>query len=169
MTELDHVWSEMIGNATAAAIREKNHVVLDYLMLRATNDQIRAAGVSWLFDTASEMAAAAMHSYPHLMVESIEPSSFRHGNSNLVGKTMNFRHGVRCLSLEAGWTRTPIDGIMRGGALATARFSHFGIQRATEIFSLTLSEPSPVWRNGNTMALVSSDVIERHFRLLLDV
>ncbi|HEX8423078.1 MAG TPA: hypothetical protein VF634_06690, partial [Pyrinomonadaceae bacterium] len=37
--------------------------------------------------------------------------------------------GVRVLTIEAGWPRTPRDGIVRGGGLASARISHFGKRR----------------------------------------
>ena len=168
MTELDQVWSDMIGAATAHAARNGNKVVLDYLMLRASNDQIRNAGVSWLFDSATAIASAEMASRKHLTAELIEPHTFRHGNSNLVGRKLSFNFGVRCLSIEAGWTRTPSDGIMRGGSLATARLSHFGIPRETMLLQLTLAEPSPVWINVETAAVTDSSQIERHFAILLN-
>ncbi|HMT09357.1 MAG TPA: hypothetical protein PKA82_15240 [Pyrinomonadaceae bacterium] len=167
MTELDQVWSQMIGNATAQAARNGNKVVLDYLMLRASNDQIRNAGVAWLFDSATAIASAAMSDHRHLRAELFEPHSFRHGNSNLVGRKLSFQLGVRCLSIEAGWTRTPSDGIMRGGSLATARISHFGIPRETMLLQLTLAEPSPVWINVETAAVADSSHLERHFSILL--
>lgn len=168
MTELDQVWSEMIGSATASAARSGNRVALDYLMLRATNDQIRNAGVAWLFDTATSIMAEHMHLRPHLTAESLEPNSFRHGNSNLVGRAMNFLLGVRCLTIEAGWTRTPADGIMRGGALATARISHFGMPRETALLQLTLAEPSPVWIDIETKTTANSNYLDKHFKILID-
>ncbi|MBL8180215.1 MAG: hypothetical protein JNL64_01250 [Blastocatellia bacterium] len=168
MTELDQVWSEMIGSATASAARSGNRVALDYLMLRATNDQIRNAGVAWLFDTATGIVAEHMRLRPHLTAESLEPNSFRHGNSNLVGRAMNFRLGVRCLTIEAGWTRTPADGIMRGGSLATARISHFGMPRETALLQLILAEPSPVWVDIDVREPIDSSYFERHFEVLID-
>ena len=168
MPEIDHVWSEMIGSATASAARDGNRAALDYLMLRASNDQIRTAGVEWLFETAVGMIAEEMRDRPHLTVESIEPNSFRHDNSNHVGRAMIFRLGVRCLTIEAGWTRTPADGIMRGGALATARFSHFGIPRETQFARLVLAEPIPVWIDTDHDIAITSAELERHFALLID-
>lgn len=167
MTELDQIWSDMIGAATASAARSGNKGVLDYLMLRASNDQIRTAGVAWLFDTANAIGATAMAFRPHLSAESVEPHSFSHGNSNLVGRRVNFQLGVRCLSIEAGWTRTPSDGIMRGGALATARIAHFGMPREMMLLQLILAEPSPVWIDPETSRSISSSHIEYHFARLL--
>jgi hypothetical protein len=44
----------------------------------------------------------------------------------MVGRRLTLSAGVRALTIEAGWPRTPGDGIIRGGGLAAARISHFG-------------------------------------------
>ena len=119
MTELDRVWSKMLEDAIPGA----NVEVAEYLRLKATNDAIRTAGVGWLFDTIIEIAGREMRARPHLNVETLEPHNFKHGSSNMVGRLVSFRLGVRCLTVEAGWVRTPSDGIMRNGSLAVARFS----------------------------------------------
>ena len=56
MTELDQVWSEMLGDAYKNAAASGRNSVADYLRLKATNDSIRAVGVRWLFDTFVEHA-----------------------------------------------------------------------------------------------------------------
>jgi len=168
MTELDQKWLELIGSATESAARGGNKVALDYLMLRASNDQIRNAGVAWLFDTATGIATGEMSNRKHLRAEILEPHSFRHGNSNLVGRKLNIFNGVRCLSFEVGWTRTPSDGIMRGGALATARISHFGMPRETALLRLVLAEPTPIWINVETSSNITTRDIEHHFSVLMN-
>ena len=56
-------------------------------------------------------------------MENENPHNFRLRGANLVGSLLRVRQGVRCLTVEAGWTRTPNDGFMRGGALAIARIT----------------------------------------------
>src|SRR5437879_2741967 len=118
MTELDRIWSQMLsGNAAKAGDSGRQHVA-EYLRLRATNDAIRAAGVGWLFDTMIEIAGRAMRDRFGIIIEREDPHSFTRGSSNMVGSLLEIRQGVRCLTVEAGWARTPRDGIMQKGALA---------------------------------------------------
>jgi hypothetical protein len=165
MTELDQVWSQMIGDAYADAVSAGRHDVAEYLRLKATNNAIRSAGVKWLFDAFIELAGKAVRRHSALTMEREEPHSFSQGNSTMVGSCLSIRHGVRCLTVEAGWTRTPRDGIMLGGALAAARVLHFGLPRHTEDFRLVHGDGLPVWTSD--AGPVSSETLERHFELFI--
>src|SRR4051812_28331845 len=129
MTELDQLWSQMLEKAAANAVHSGNREIADYLHLKAANDAIRAVGVGWLIDTIIQIAGHAVRQHPAITIEREEPHNFARGNSNMVGSLVRVRHGVRCLTAEAGWTRTPGDGIMTGGALAFARITHFGLPK----------------------------------------
>ena len=166
MTELDEIWSQMLGDAASKAADTGRNDVADFLRLKASNDAIRAAGVRWLFDTVIAIAATANRSHVSLTIERDDPHNFAHGNSNLVGTRVMVRHGVRCLTVEAGWTRTPGDGIMRGGALAFARVSHFGMPKMTAELKLVAEEPMPKWRNAETSEPVESLELMRHLDIL---
>ncbi len=166
MTELDEIWSQMLASAAANAKEAGRSDVVDFLRLKASNDAIRTTGVRWLFDTVIEIAANANRGRTSLTIERDEPHNFTHGNSNLVGTRVMVRNGVRCLSVEAGWTRTPSDGIMRGGALAFARVSHFGMPKMTTELKLVSEEPAPRWRNAETSDQVDSAELMRHIEIL---
>jgi hypothetical protein len=145
MNELDEVWSKMLGHALANAEFSGQRDVADYLALKAANDTIRGASINWLFDSVMELAVEANRINPVIIIENVEAHSFRSGGANLVGSLLRFRQGVRSLTVEAGWTRTPNDGFMKGGALAIARITHFGIAKSNaELMLMRLGE-APQW------------------------
>jgi len=166
MTELDQVWSQMLDAAASKARETGRHDVAEYLRLKATNDAIRKLGCSWLFNTFVEIATNIQSSRIQLAIERREPHSFAHGSSNMVGSRINVQQGVRCLSIEAGWVRTPSDGIMRNGALAFALITHFGIPNAGAELRLVHAESLPQWITEDGV-IVDSAYLGRHFELLL--
>mgnify|MGYP000243953186 CR=1 FL=1 len=149
MTELDQFWSRMIESTAQRAQSLGQHDIVDYLRLRAANDAIRSAGITWLFDSVIEIAAEIGRPRPAVTIDRAEPHTFTRGNSSMVGSLLNIRRGVRCLSVEAGWTRTPSDGIMRGGVLAAARLRHFGMSRENADLSLVYANGLPIWHFDN--------------------
>lgn len=171
MTELDQFWSEMIERAAAAAQNSGRSDLVEYLRLKAANDAIRSEGVKWLFDSIIEIAARASREITTVNIERKEPHSFARGNSNMVGSQINIRHGVRCLTVEAGWTRTPLDGIMRGNSLAAARIVHFGLHRSNAELTLAYSGELPLWHiefdDGKRRPLRVVD-LDDHFNIFLD-
>lgn len=167
MFELDHIWSKMIDEAARKASKSGRHDVAEYLRLRATNDTIRQAGVGWLFDTVVSIAAEASLRFNHLTINRIEPHNFASGNSNIVGSRVEIHLGVRCLSVEAGWVRTPSDGIMQNGALACARISHFGLPGLGAEFRLVRTESLPSWLS-NDDAVLDGVELRRHFGILTE-
>ena len=160
----------MLAEAVSRARSDGRHDVADYLALKAANDTIRAAGVKWLFDSILEIAASTNRTSPVVSIERIDPFNFEYRGANLVGSQMRLVHGVRCLTVEAGWTRTPADGFMRGGALAVARLRHFGMSKANAEFALLRTEKAPIWSDlaeGNKAAGISTGHLERHFLTFL--
>ena len=143
MTELDDVWTSMLASATENA--KAAGEIDDYLSLKATNDQIRQAAVTWLFDGLTQIAAEANRRNLPVSVERLEPHRFDYKGANIVGSLLRVRTGVRSLSLEAGWTRSPGDGFMRGGAMAVARIAHFGMKEAGADLILIRHEGVPIW------------------------
>ena len=167
MTELDQVWSQMLGEAAAKAIASGQRDIADYLRLKAANDAVRTAGVSWLIDTVVEMAGHVARDHNTISIEREDPHNFAHGNSNMVGTILTVRYGVRCLTVEAGWTRTPSDGIMRNGALAFARLTHFGLPKLSAELRLIHGEALPKWIDKSE-AVIDVDALKRHLNILFD-
>src|SRR5690606_41663399 len=101
-----------------------------------------------------------------VVLERDEPYSFKLSSSNIVGSALHLRHGVRSISIAAGWTRTPRDGVMRGGALAVARILHFGVPTATEHLYLLRSDQAPAWArvaSDRPVGPFSAADLRRHF------
>ncbi|HEX2640728.1 MAG TPA: hypothetical protein VHL50_09160 [Pyrinomonadaceae bacterium] len=144
MTELDDIWTSMLASA-AENPTAVDRDVADFLALKASNDQIRQAAVKWLFDGLTQIAAEANRRKLPVSVENAESHRFDYRGANIVGSLLRLRRGVRSLSLEAGWTRSPGDGFMRGGAMAVARISHFGIKEAGADLILIRHESVPIW------------------------
>ncbi len=167
MTELDELWSQMLGsNASFASEAGRRHIA-DYLKLKATNDAVRQVGVGWLIDSLIEIAGPALRDHPKLTVEREEPHRFARGNSMMVGSLIVVRQGVRCMTVEAGWARTPADGIMLRGALAFARITHFGMPKAGAEFRLCIAGKIPCWTDDSGSVIDTSE-IQRHFDLFLE-
>lgn len=170
MTELDEVWKQMLAKAISNARSDGRYDLADFLSLKAANDTIRAAGVKWLFDSMIEIAAQANRNNPAVSIERIEPFNFEYRGANLVGSQLRLVQGVRCLMVEAGWTRAPADGFMRGGALAAARLRHFGMPRENAEFALVRGENAPVWSDlaANARATnITTDHLRGHFLVFL--
>ena len=166
MTELDHIWSQLLETAASKAVETDRKHVAEYLCLKATNDAIRELGVRWLFDTVIEIAGPAMGGNHPVTIERTDPHSFVRGSSKMVGSQLFIRQGVRCLTVEAGWARTPSDGIMRNGALAFARISHFGLPKAGAELCLVHAETMPHWLSVED-SIIDSSVLGRHFDIFV--
>ena len=164
------MWSQMLDEAISAARTSGRADVADYLDLKSRNDALRVAGVRWLFESVVELAAEASRQFAALEVEREDPHNFPHLGANIAGALLRVRHGVRFLTVEAGWTRTPADGFMRGGALAVAKISHFGMANMNMDLLLKPSEDVPGWiaavPDGRT-ASVDETFLRRHFTVLL--
>lgn len=170
MTDLDQMWSQMLAEALDSARSSGRHDVADYLDLRARNDALRQAGVRWLFEALIAFAGEANRLHTAIAIEREEPHNFQHRGANLAGTLLRFRHGVRCLTVEAGWTRTPADGFMRGGAMAVARITHFGMSKMNAELHLKPSADIPGWESvspENPPAAADEHFLRRQFGLFL--
>ncbi|MEP7211769.1 MAG: hypothetical protein ABI791_01755 [Acidobacteriota bacterium] len=170
MNELDEHWAEMLNVAMQKAAAGGRPDVAGYLRLKAENDLVREAGVQWLFESMISIALTRENTDAGVAAERIRPHNFAYGSSNIAGSLLKIRHGVRCLILEAGWTRTPADGFMRGGALAIGRLVHFGMPKSNSDIMLVRSDNGFVWTEtpvSGTGGVFDSDRLLHHFRLFL--
>ena len=147
MNELDQVWTDLLASKIEEARSSGRHDIADYLALKQSNDAVRQAGVTWLFDSLIEFAMEASRRYPALVVEREEPHEFDFRGGRMAGGLVRVRYGVRSLTIEAGWTRQPSHGFMRGGALAAARVSHFGLPKSGVEIELVRGDGSTGWRS----------------------
>lgn len=170
MNELDQMWSQMLEEARLAARASGRSDIADYLDLKARNDAMRQASVRWLLESFIEIAAEANRQISGIDIDREDPHNFPHAGANIAGTRLKLRHGVRCLTIEAGWTRTPADGFMRGGALAIAKISHFGISKMNVDLVLKPSDGSPIWiatyQDGATID-ADTDFLRQHFSIFL--
>jgi hypothetical protein len=99
-------------------------------------------------------------------IEREEPHEFPLLGATMAGALVRIRLGVRSLTVEAGWTRTPSHGFMRGGALAAARLIHFGMPAAGTDLVLVKSDENPVWKS-TTDHPFDSQTLRAHFEVFL--
>jgi hypothetical protein len=147
MSELDAEWERRVAEAAERASATGRADVGDYLALRAANDIARAVGVAWLVETFTALADEALLRGVDLRLTHDEEHTFRVSHSTMVGKRLTLHAGlVRSLAIEAGWPRTPRDGVVRGGGIAHARVAHFGDRGADEELLLVKSDAgAPRW------------------------
>src|SRR5258707_4111461 len=120
--------------------------IAQYLALRAQNDLLRRTAIDWLVDTLTTFAADANRRGAAIQIELSDPHNFRVGPATMVGTRLTLRHGVRALSIESGWPRTPRDGIVRGNGLACANLKHLGRPRQNAQLRLARSSSgAPQW------------------------
>jgi hypothetical protein len=145
MLELDAKWAAMLADAERRAADSDRHTVAEYLRLKARNDAIRSEASAWLFASFIEAAAEAQRVFSSISIEREDPHRFSLGNSSMSGSMLQIRLGVRCLTVEAGWVRTPSDGIMFGKAFAAARIRHFGFPKSGDTLHLLYRDELPKW------------------------
>lgn len=93
------------------------------------------------------------------------------GHATMVGNKLTLRCGVRALTIESGWPRTPRDGFIRGGGLARANLKHFGRKQSdAELLLTRSSQGAPQWllieKSGDQIS-VTEKHLHRHIRILL--
>lgn len=172
MSELDEAWAAALAEAEQKARMAGRGDIVEYISLRNSNDLLRKAGVDWLLKTFTAWAGEANRQGASLSTSSLANHRFRIGNSTMVGDLLTLTSGVRTLYVEAGWPRTPRDGIVRGGGLACANIRHLGIKRAQEELLLTkISSGAPSWSLSGELkgrGVFHEVDIRRHLNLLLD-
>jgi hypothetical protein len=172
MSELDEAWAVALAQAEQKARLAGRGDIAEYLSLRNSNDLLRKAGVEWLIASFTTKAGEANRDGSSLKIANQEGHRFRAGSSTMVGSLLTLTNGVRTLFVEAGWPRTPSDGIVRGGGLAYGNLRHLGIRNASEELLLLKSETgAPRWvivkKHGPRSPFHESRV-GRHLAILLD-
>ena len=171
VAEISEFWSEFLNGQAAGSADPEHRVVADLIALKATNDEIRGRAVDWLIASFTKLAAHANRHNFSVEIERKEPHNFAAYGANMVGVKTSFRYGIRCLTVEAGWTRTPSDGFMRGGALAVAHIRHFGLKQHSMDLALLKTGDRPAWfeiDSDNTARPVELESLIRHMSLLID-
>lgn len=170
MSELDEAWAEALSEAERKARQTGRKDIADYLLLRNANDLLRKAGVDWLIAGFTSVAADANRAGASIQIKTQEGHRFRTGTSTMVGHLVTLTNGVRTLYIEAGWPRTPRDGVVRGGGLAAAAIRHLGIRSASEELLLAKSHNgAPAWKSvSKRHGFLHESDIRRHVRILLD-
>ena len=170
MGELDEAWAAALSEAERRARLAGRKDVAEYLSLKNQNDLLRQAGVDWLLAEFTTLAGEANRSGASIQISKKEGHRFGTPSSTMVGDLITFTNGVRTLFVEAGWPRTPRDGFVRGGGLASANIRHLGIKTANEELLLVKSSTGgPTWKSLSRKHtfLHRSDML-RHLAILLD-
>ena len=170
MNELDDVWNNLINHTDFDVRNAGKGELTDYLALKNANDKIRTTAVKWLFDILLEAVERANGKNARIAVEQKDSHKFDHRNAVLTGSLLRFRQGVRCLTIEAGWTRTPNDGFMRGNALAYSKFTHFGFAKQNAELVLRRTDDLPEWfiiDDDNLLYLFDLNQLVKHFHVFL--
>lgn len=145
-------------------------IVGEYIKLRERNDEIRETAVAILLSAVHVLVSEARGNGVDVGVEQFDECRFEVKPMKLSGPALRVRQGVRCLTVEAGWTRLPSDGVMHGGALALARISHFGLPEYTTELHLLVYEERPRWftigRDGIRVSFEAEDLVGHFSRLL---
>ncbi len=171
MSELDEAWAYALAEAEARA-RMAGHVdIAAYLALRNSNDLLRTTSIKWLVTTCEHLAGEANRNGAGIQIARDDKHRFSVGQSTMVGSLLTLTSGVRKLFVEAGWPRTPRDGVVHGGGLARANLRHMGMSSANDALLLRLSPKGvPCWittgRSGK-QAEIHEGEIRRHFAILL--
>lgn len=170
MSRLNEVQTQDLNSAIEHAKTVNRFDIADYLTLKASNDKIRIESVRWLFDTMLKIVSAFNNHGAKIEIEQKEKHRFEFADSDLSGSLIKLQRGVRCMTLEAGWTQNPSDDFMRGGALACAKISHFGFAKMNEELVLLRFEDKPQWFlivDEMNRASFNMQSFCRHFEVLL--
>ena len=169
MSELDEAWAAALSEAARRARLAGRADVAEYLSLKNSNDLLRQAGVDWLVTEFTVLAGEANRAGASIQIARQEGHRFPAGTSTMVGHLLTLTNGVRTLFVEAGWPRTPRDGVVRGGGLAAANIRHLGIKAANEELLLARSNTgAPAWKSIEKKHLLLEADLRRHLKILLD-
>ena len=146
MQDLEEAWELALADAAERAHRAGRTDIARYLDLRRRNDLLRRAATEWLNQVVMALAAEANRKGAAIQIEQHADHRFRRGPATMAGTQLVLRRGVRALTVEIGWPRTPGDGIVRGKGLACANFKHLGRPRFNdEVMLISSSSGSPQW------------------------
>lgn len=176
MSELDEAWVQGLRDAEARARAAGRKDIAAYLALRKANDLTRQIASDWLLGVFMIAAGEANRAGAAIQVSRDESHRFKLGNNSMVGSRIGLASGVRMLQVEVGWPRTPRDGFMRGGGLASARIKHLGIKLKDETLRLALrADGTPRWlveekhESQSESRELHEEDIKTHLAILLKV
>jgi hypothetical protein len=170
MIDLEEAWELALAEATERARGAGRADIARYLDLRRRNDLLRRAATQWLNEVVTALAAEANRNGSSIQIEQNTEHRFKRGSATMVGPQLILRRGVRSLSIECGWPRTPPDGIVKGNALACANLKHWGRSRLNEeLVLVTSAGGSPQWCvvSDDRRTLLTESDLQRHIALLL--
>ena len=166
INELEEAWELALAEASQRAQRAGRADIARYLDLRRRNDLLRRTAIDWLNAAFTSLAADANRFSAGIQIERHDDHRFRRGPATMVGPQLVFRRGVRTLTVESGWPRTPRDGIVRGDGLACANIRHLGRARLNDELVLIRSRnDSPQWFviNDDERSPLNDLMLRRHF------
>lgn len=167
MSELDDAWELALADAQVRARASGHRDIADYLTVRRRNDILRRTAIEWLINEVVVLAGEANRAGAAIQIEQKMPHRFARRNATMVGRQVTLRRGVRELSIECGWPRTPRDGIVRGGGLACANIKHFGRRGANaELLLAPLSKDKPHWlvvNDDGRQTVFAEQTLRSHF------
>ena len=171
LTELEDTWEQALADAKQRARATGRRDIEDYLDLRRQNDLLRRTATEWLTNTFTIIAGDANRQGASIQIETQQEHRFMLGHATMVGNKLTLRCGVRALTIESGWPRTPRDGFIRGGGLARANLKHFGRKQCDcELLLLRSSQGAPQWlmieKSGDQISLTENHLRE-HISILL--
>ena len=171
MAEDRESYERLLEEALERARREGASEVLEYIVLRASNDRLRKAGIEWLDRELSGIVAELNRAGGGLALERAEEHRFKVGSATMTGVRLAVRGvGFRALTVEAGWPRSPRDGIVRGG-LACAQLRRFGSPASEELVLVCERQGAPRWMARDQMGRLHPFTVERlraHVEALLE-
>ncbi len=172
MTELEEAWEVALAEATRRAQGAGRADIARYLDLRTRNDLLRRAATDWLNAVLTSLAGDANRKGAAIQIEQHDNHRFRRGAATMVGTQLTLRSGVRALTIESGWPRTPRDGFVRGNGLACANIKHLGRRRMNvELLLVCSTSGSPQWfviEEDKRHSLVTESDLRQHFGFLMD-
>ena len=167
MSELEDAWELALADAQSRAHAAGRADIAEFLTVRRRNDLLRRTAMDWLINEFTLLAGEANRAGAGIQIEQTEPHKFSRRNATMVGRQVTLRRGVRELTIECGWPRTPRDGIVRGGGLACANIKHFGRRRANSELLLTpLAKDKPHWfvtEDDAVRKVFAEETLRSHF------
>lgn len=168
MTTSEEFWLKLLDEQIALGNVSADGVFQDYLTVRGVNNEMRGNATEWLFKSFEYTALRLTSDGFALSPDCAELSSFSFSGATLSGPSIAFPFGVRKLTCEVGSIKAPGDGIIKGGGIAIARISHFGMPEKEQFLRLVIGEETARWvvDSDRSRSFDLYDVIG-HFRILI--
>lgn len=170
MHDFDDLWQDLMESETPLPGSLAPGLMNEYLDLKNNNDAIRNKESARFVSLFTKVVSEANRRGLKIITEKVEPHRFPMLDAIMAGFLLRFRHGLRCLEIETGWTKTPGDGFMRGNALVCAKISHFGRARENQELALIREEGAPRWFSVDGERRLSPFGVEglrRHFEVFM--